>query len=85
VSAARAAAAETAYLEKRKRLMNRMVLIASAFAVSLGLLLASGSFAQEKKDTMAKDDMMKKDKMTKGEMKKGAMGKDTMKKDEMMK
>jgi pentapeptide MXKDX repeat protein len=59
---------------------SRVVLIVSALAVSLGLLLAPDTYAQQKKDTMGKDDMMKKE-----EMKKDAMGKDSMKKDDMMK
>ena len=46
---------------------SRVVLIVSALAVSLGLLLAApNTYAQQKKDTMGKDDMMKK----KDEMKK---------------
>jgi pentapeptide MXKDX repeat protein len=65
-------------------LSKHIVLIASAFAVSLSLLLAPGSLAQGKKD-MGKDDMMKKDEtMKKEEMKKDAMGKGGTKKDDMM-
>jgi pentapeptide MXKDX repeat protein len=59
---------------------SRAVPIVSALAVSLGLLLAPVTHAQQKKDAMGKDDMMKKE-----EMKKDAMGKGSMKKDDMMK
>jgi len=62
---------------------SRIVLIASAFALSLGLPLASGSFAQEKKDMMGKDET-KKGGMSSGEMKKAATGKDSVKKDDKM-
>ena len=55
------------------------VLAISAAALSLGLMFAPHTFAQDKKDTMAKDEM-KKDAMAKDDMKKDEMKKDEMKK-----
>jgi pentapeptide MXKDX repeat protein len=56
----------------------------SAIALTFGLMLAPGAFAQDKKDTMGKDTMSK-DAMNKDTMKKDAMNKDTMGKDAMSK
>ena len=39
--------------------LRRTMLAISAAALSLGLLLAPHTFAQDKKDAMAKDDMKK--------------------------
>ena len=64
--------------------VRNCILAIAAAAVSSGLLLAPGSFAQEKKDTMGKGDTMMKGDMPKGDMKKDSMGKDSMKKDDMM-
>jgi pentapeptide MXKDX repeat protein len=64
--------------------LRTTVLAISAAALSLGLMLAPRTSAQDKKDTMAKDEM-KKDAMTKGEMKKDEMKKGDMKKDDMKK
>jgi pentapeptide MXKDX repeat protein len=52
--------------------LRTTVLAIAAAALSLGLMLAPHTSAQDKKDTMVKDDM-----------KKDAMKKDEMKKDEM--
>jgi pentapeptide MXKDX repeat protein len=66
----------------------------SAIALTFGLMLTPGAFAQDKKDTMGKDtmskdamkkDAMNKDTMGKDAMSKDAMGKDTMAKDGMKK
>jgi len=75
----------------REQLMKlrTTVLAISAAALSLGLMLAPHTSAQDKKDTMVKDDMkkdaMKKEEMKKDEMKRDAMKKDEMKKDDMKK
>jgi pentapeptide MXKDX repeat protein len=66
----------------------------SAIALTFGLMLTPGAFAQDKKETMGKDtmskdamkkDAMNKDTMGKDAMSKDAMGKDTMAKDGMKK
>lgn len=64
---------------------RRIALAVCAAALSLGLVLAPGTFAQDKPGTMAKDSM-KKDDMNKDKMKKDdAMAKDGMKKTDTMK
>ena len=70
---------------------SRIVSIVCAIGFSAGLLGASGTFAQGKKDPMANDDMVKKDdKMMKGNKmikddKKMKDDKMMMKKDDKMK